>query len=265
VEATRLALNSFPAAGMGANLMAHTRSNTTVRILRADLGLGAPTTLETGMLLVRGDVPVSGGKIRHYHLQVIAASNLGPSPDSQVFAQIPDIDLLGDLKSAQSPGTIRMVLRGVGEMGGDQSMTPAMGPRDPSKSFVDLTKDPDNFEFGTTRRAWVNLVANADDIAVRTAMNAAALDLPKKIAANPANVVIESQATDALGSTHHEAGTLWMGASGASVTDRDGRFHHITNAYVAGPALFPRLGSANPTLTALALARNTARVIVSTL
>src|SRR6266568_4085417 len=52
IEATRLALNSFPAAGMGANLMAHTRSNTTVRIPRAELGLGAPTTLETGMLLV---------------------------------------------------------------------------------------------------------------------------------------------------------------------------------------------------------------------
>ena len=100
------------------------------------------------MLLVRGDVPISGGKTGHFHLQVIAASNLGSSPDSQVFAQIPDVDLLGDLKTAQSPDTIRMVLRGVGEMGGDRSMTPAAGPRDPSKSFVDLTKDPDNFEFG---------------------------------------------------------------------------------------------------------------------
>ena len=104
-----------------------------------------------------------------------------------------------DLKSAQSPDTIRMVLRGVGEMGGDRSMAPAAGPRDPSKGFVNLTKDPDNFEFGTTRRAWVNLVARPDDITVRTAMNAAAIDLPKKIATNPANVVIESQGTDPTG------------------------------------------------------------------
>jgi hypothetical protein len=41
------------------------------------------------MLLIRGDVPVSGGKTHHFHLQVIAASNLASVPDSQVFTQIP--------------------------------------------------------------------------------------------------------------------------------------------------------------------------------
>src|SRR5439155_1297963 len=75
---------------------------------------------------------------------------------------------------------------------------------------------------------------------------------------DPANRV-----RDLLGTTHHEAGTLWMGASASdSVTDLDGRFHHVTNAYVAGPALFPTLGSANPSLTALALARRSAGAIV---
>ncbi|MFE9599915.1 family 16 glycoside hydrolase [Streptomyces hokutonensis] len=54
-----------------------------------------------------------------------------------------------------------------------------------------------------------------------------------------------------------------MGAPGTSVTDHTGRFHHLTNAYVAGPALFPSLGSANPSLTALTLARSTARAIVT--
>jgi hypothetical protein len=111
VESTRLALNSFPVNGMGANLMAHVRSNTLARVPRADLGLGAPTQLETGMLLIRGSVPVSGGRTHHFHLQVIAASNLGSVPDSQVFTQIPDVDLLGDLITAQSPNTIRIVLR----------------------------------------------------------------------------------------------------------------------------------------------------------
>src|SRR5207248_2044569 len=76
IESTRLAQLSFPADGMGANLMAHLRSNTTVTIPRAELGLGAPAKLETGMLLVRGNVPVSGGQTRHFHLQIIAASNL---------------------------------------------------------------------------------------------------------------------------------------------------------------------------------------------
>lgn len=265
IESTRLALNSFPVNGMGANLMAHLRSNTTVTIPRADLGLGAPTALETGMALIRGDVPVSGGRTHHFHLQVIAASNLGSSPDSQVFTQIPDVDLLNDLIAAQSPSTIVMVLRAVGELSGDQSMTNPDGPKDLSKSWLDLTKDPNNLEFSDTRRAWVNLVTNADDTAVGLAMNAAAIDLAKKIAINPANVIVKSQTNDPIGSTHHEAGTLWMGAPGSSITNKDGRFHHINNAYVAGPALFPRLGSANPSLTAVCLARNTAKVIANSL
>jgi GMC oxidoreductase len=263
IESTRLSLNSFPVNGMGANLMAHVRSNTLARVPRADLGLGAPAKLETGMLLVRGKVPISGGRTHHFHLQVIAASNLGSVPDSQVFTQIPDVDLLDALISAQSPNTIRIVLRAVGEMSGDQSMTPPEGPKDPSKSWIDLTKDPNNIEFANTRRAWVNLVTTADDLQVRNAMNAAAIDLVKKIATNPANVVIESQQDDPLGSTHHEAGTLWIGSPGSSITNKDGKFHHISNAYVAGPALFPRIGSSNPSLTAMALARNTASVIVA--
>ncbi|MFL6446396.1 MAG: GMC oxidoreductase [Bryobacteraceae bacterium] len=265
IESTRLALNSFPVNGMGANLMAHLRSNTTVTIPRAELGLGPPTQLETGMLLVRGDVPVSGGKTHHFHLQVIAASNLASVPDSQVFTQIPDVDLLNDLITAQSPDTIVMVLRAVGELSGDQTMTPPEGPKDVTKSWVDLTKDANNLEFGTTRRAWVNLVTNTDDDNVKTAMNKAAIDLAKGIANDPTKVVIKSQVIDPIGSTHHEAGTLWTGAPATSITDKDGRFHHINNAYVAGPALFPRIGSANPSLTAMALARNTASVIVNLL
>jgi hypothetical protein len=56
---------------------------------------------------------------------------------------------------------------------------------------------------------------------------------------------------------------MWMGSDPAnSVTNLEGRFHHVSNAYVAGPALFPTLGSANPSLTALSLARRTGRSIV---
>src|SRR5205814_3749843 len=41
--------------------------------------------------------------------------------------------------------------------------------------------------------------------------------------------------------------------------------HDIANAYVAGPALFPIIGSANPSLTATTLARRTAEAIVTSL
>jgi 3-keto-disaccharide hydrolase/GMC oxidoreductase/glycosyl transferase family 5 (putative starch synthase catalytic subunit) len=64
---------------------------------------------------------------------------------------------------------------------------------------------------------------------------------------------------DGLGTTHHEAGTLAMGDDpAASATDADGRFHSVTNAYAIGPALFPTVGSPNPMLTGVALARRMA-------
>jgi hypothetical protein len=63
---------------------------------------------------------------------------------------------------------------------------------------------------------------------------------------------------DGLGTTHHEAGTLWMGTDPTlSVTDADGRFHHTENLYAAGPSLFPSIGSPNPMLTGIALSRRT--------
>jgi hypothetical protein len=42
------------------------------------------------------------------------------------------------------------------------------------------------------------------------------------------------------------------------VTNADARFHFVSNAYVAGPALFPTVGSPNPMLTGVALARRLA-------
>jgi Domain of Unknown Function (DUF1080)/GMC oxidoreductase len=65
------------------------------------------------------------------------------------------------------------------------------------------------------------------------------------------------------GSTHNEAGTLFAGAPGASITDSNGKFHDVTNVYVAGPAVFLSLGSTNPSLTALSLSRRTATAIVA--
>jgi choline dehydrogenase-like flavoprotein len=112
------------------------------------------------------------------------------------------------------------------------------------------------------------------------AMDAAALALIQRLAATPANVeyfynntwnaippspaIMQQQMRDGLGTTHHEAGTLWMGTSQAdSVTNLQGRFHHVANAFAVGPSVFPTLGSANPSLTALALARQTADAIVA--
>ena len=69
---------------------------------------------------------------------------------------------------------------------------------------------------------------------------------------------------DGLGTTHHEAGTLWMGTDPTlSATDSSGRFHHTENLYAAGPALFPSIGSPNPMLTGIALSRRTGDLIMT--
>jgi hypothetical protein len=125
------------------------------------------------------------------------------------------------------------------------------------------------------RRAYVNLVPSAADQALWTTMDQAAIDLANRLAGSPANLEYfydnswhaaappVGKVRDGLGTTHHEAGTLASGAGPAnSVTDQDGKFHHFDNVYAAGPAVFPQLGSANPSLTALTLARKTAAAIV---
>jgi hypothetical protein len=263
IEATRLALESFPTPLIGRNLMAHLRSNTVVRIHRSALSLPLATRLQAAALLVRG----SNAKGR-YHLQVTAAAVPGGSEDA-MWRAIPDLDLLEQTLASQKEDWIVVTLRGIGEM---------VGNRDPSlpkvtgswPSWVDLSDQTEplpplsNTPTAQTRRAWANLVASTDDNALWDTMDQAALTLAKKLADDdPTKFKLVGQARDGLGTTHHEAGTLWMGTDPtSSVTNLDGRFHHVSNAYVAGPALFPTLGSANPSLTALTLARLTARSIV---
>jgi choline dehydrogenase-like flavoprotein len=68
---------------------------------------------------------------------------------------------------------------------------------------------------------------------------------------------------DGIGTTYHESGTLWMGTDCTkSVTDVNGRFHHVTNAYCIDQSIFPTAGSANPVLTGISLSRKIAQSII---
>lgn len=60
-----------------------------------------------------------------------------------------------------------------------------------------------------------------------------------------------------LGTEDHEGGTLALGG----VLDEDHEFRAVPRLYAAGPATFPRLGAANPTLTTLALAHRLAALL----
>jgi choline dehydrogenase-like flavoprotein len=63
-----------------------------------------------------------------------------------------------------------------------------------------------------------------------------------------------------LGSEYHEASTLPMGG----VTTGDHEVAAIPRLYVTGPATFPRIGAANPSLTSLALVRRLAGSLSAT-
>lgn len=100
------------------------------------------------------------------------------------------------------------------------------------------------------------------DLELWDVMDRAADDVAKVLAGNQMPEVL-GKGRDGVGTTHHEAGTLRMGDDpNTSVTDPRGRFHQVSNVYVAGPALFPTIGSPNPMLTGLALARRTADFLV---
>jgi hypothetical protein len=286
IESTRLALESFATPLMGRNLVAHLRSNTTVRIKRSAFDLSSPAQLEAAALLIRGSRPG-----QRFHLQVTAAAVTGPDPEVAMFRMIPDIDLLGRMLASENADSIVITFRGIGEMEGTQNAD-ATKLTGAAPSWVDLSDQRD--EFGV-RRAWVNLVPTDQDLALWRTMDDTAIAFAQTLAGSPANIEYfynkdgslnapgaswhadppppstsndrndpANKVRDGVGTTHHEAGTLWMGADpSTAVTDLNGRFHHRSNVYVAGPALFPALGSANPSLTALTLARRTASAIVT--
>jgi 3-keto-disaccharide hydrolase/GMC oxidoreductase len=261
LESTRLALLSFPNANglIGRNLMAHLRSNTTIRIPRSAFP-ALPDELQASALFVKGR---SNG--RHFHIQITGCGVSGDVRDSEIELnkKIPDIDGI-DAFTHVTDEHVVVTLRGIGEM--ESNRTPT------SPSWIEL--DPECDEHGV-RRAIVTLGLTAADQALWDAMDAAVLQTAQVLAGGGALEYLNEGAQpatwqaspwtrrDGLGTTHHEAGTLWMGSDPASsVTDPIGRFHEIDNAYAVGPALFPAMGSPNPMLAGIALVRRTARALV---
>jgi choline dehydrogenase-like flavoprotein len=48
-----------------------------------------------------------------------------------------------------------------------------------------------------------------------------------------------------------------------SVTDTNGRFHNVKNAFCSDQSLFVTVGSVNPTLTGLVLSRKVSEAVVA--
>jgi choline dehydrogenase-like flavoprotein len=286
IESTRLALLAFQGLPnyelIGRNLTAHLRSNLTIRIPRAAIASLDPAVqdLQASALFVKGRN--QGG---HFHLQITAAglSPVDPGTDSEaeLFKKIPDIDGFDRFRNADDDHIV-LTMRGIGET----------EPQNPD-TFVRLDPEPD--EFGT-QRAFVAMgdpnnaaerAANpktAADFALWEAMDEAADQGALVFAGNLPYEVFRFLATgqtdvlnvaagqapssvlpfsdnrrDGMGTTHHEGGTLWMGDDPTrSVTNPNGHFHHVGNAYAAGPALLPSVGSPGPMFAGIALARRLA-------
>jgi choline dehydrogenase-like flavoprotein len=266
IESTRLALLSFPTAGrregneiMGRNLMAHLRSDFTVSLDRAALSarvqqkFGRPLSdrPQTGALHIQGHSPEG-----RYHLQLFTANTGGGTQDF-IYKMIPDRDAADRLIEAQAnvaKDKINIALLAVGEMIGDRN--------EPVRTaFIDIASEADRDRLLDKPRAWVQF-RNEDNNPIWDRMYDAMADVAREL--GPVNIPPrQSVNRQGLGTTFHESGTLYMGDNpDKSVTDVNGRFHHVANAYGCDQALFPSSGSANPVLTGLCLARKVAESIV---
>lgn len=291
IETTRIALQTFKhslagraASRMGKNLMAHLRSNLDMRVHRQSLH-GLPpaqfAALQSSALFVKGKATIRGVD-RYFHLQVTASGlgKLGTGSEAELFKKIPDLDNVLKMTNATDTHVV-ITLRGIGEM----------LPQNPD-SFIDLSPYDSDFDrpaawvqLGDAKGAppgvsaqtqadaelWEAMDSFTDQVALifakgeafeilaggRTIPVAAGADAAQVKAALP-----HAARRDKLGTTHHDAGTLWMGDNpAASVTNEFGRIHDTTNCYAVGPALFPSVGSPNPMLTGTALARRTADLL----
>jgi len=288
VETTRVALTTFQqslagraAQRMGTNLIAHLRSNLTLRVPRAAIAANLPPTMLTSLqcsaLLVKGKAP--NGRTFHFQITAAGLSKLGSDSEAELFKKIPTLEHLNDMLRADDD-TVVITIRGIGDM----------TPRNPD-SFIDLSTleadfgrpkavvhlgnakaSPQDFPGSAAtqndRTTWDALDAVSDKIALIFAgdepfeiLASAGTVIP--VAAGPkaqrlAALAAFKNRRDDLGTTHHDAGTMRMGDNVAdSVTNDFGRIHDTANCYVASPALFPTVGSPNPMLTGVALARRT--------
>ena len=263
IETTRIALLSFPTPLMGRNLMAHLRTDLVFRIRRSVLPSAGPL-VQTAALLVRGTA--SG---RRFHLQLTASTSAGGS-DALLYQMIPDLDILDKQLANVDPDWVTLTVRGIGEMVPDTA-SPAPNA---VGSWLDLSPHEVD-EYGVPR-AYVHLQLRPGDLVTWQAMDQTAQDLAMAIAGAAQDIQYfyddgwQTQPYPlqrpfpswrwGLGTTYHEAGTLWMGATAAdSVTTSLGRFHHVQNVYACDQSLFPTVGSVNPVLTGTTLARRLAR------
>ena len=288
IESVRLVLNSFPDLPsqdlVGANLMAHLRSNVVMRIPRSSLPPHLPQELQASALLMKGAHAFQGdaGAIGYFHLQITSSglNNLNDDDHVELFMKVPDIDFFEDIIQADDQHVV-ITIRGIGEMEPDNPasrVTSVAGSDQVRATIVPSERDLELWDAMDRASDQVAKVfAAAKDFEIRMP------DGSWKRVKQASNLEQELPFTfrdqgrfagetgprgrrDRLGTTHHEAGTLRLGSGpNESVTDENCKLWGVENAYVAGPMLLPTIGSPNPMLTGMAFARRLATHLIQTM
>ncbi|MBC8123017.1 MAG: GMC family oxidoreductase, partial [Gemmatimonadaceae bacterium] len=272
IESTRLALESFSLVGsglrspgdelMGRNFMFHHRFDIAFDVDRAQFATWVTTEwpnfqladeLQLASLHVQCE-----GQFGRYQYQLYAATN-DNGPDSSMYRMVPDLSIQRQIANGFQSDKIRVVIRSSGEVVGGRGAP--IG--DPRFDYIDLAGPADfDQEFGHSR-VWVQF--NRGDHfneQIWQDMHDTGHAIARALAGNEPLIYREDLrgSTDytldtvkrqqGVGTTFHDSGTLWMGDDpNSSVTDVNGHFHHVTNAYCCDQALFTTVGSANPVLT----------------
>ena len=109
VETTRVARTTFAQslAGratdrMGTNLIAHLRSNLTIRVPRAAIAANLPPVviqnLQCSALLVKGKAP--NGRTFHFQITAAGLSTIGTDSEAELFKKIPTLEHMDELLRA---------------------------------------------------------------------------------------------------------------------------------------------------------------------
>jgi choline dehydrogenase-like flavoprotein len=300
IESTRVALTTFrdslswrAAQRMGENFLAHLRSNLTIRVPKSALTspiVSSPKHIPVSAMFVKGKKNI-GGQDKFFHFQITASglSDLGNNSEAFLFKKVPDAELVNAMAQADA-ATVVITIRGIGQMSlmnPDSRVGLAQTPGD-----IDFNRPKAYANFGNAlaptggsqqtqddRTLWGFMDDFADQIAlmfvnkqpfeilmksgtvINVKANATATDL-KQLRTVANGGALQNDIRDALGTTHHEAGTMRMSDDPAKgVTNDFGRIHDSTNCYVVGPALLPATGSPNPMLTGVAMAERTATLL----
>src|SRR5215475_13248756 len=123
IETTRLVKHSFdgkfpPTAWdrVGANLIAHLRSNLDIRVPRTVLAALSPTVnaLQAAALFVKGQHKFQDGSVGHFHLQITASGlgAVGGNSEAELFKKIPDIDTYNAHRNADDTHVV-ITIRGI--------------------------------------------------------------------------------------------------------------------------------------------------------